>query len=187
MLYTRKGDSGTTKTFDSKPGERIPKNSPRIEALGSLDELNSFLGIAKVQSEKVSLTLNGQLVSEIILWIQNCLFSVQAEVAGAGPKLPDNALEQVEKFADLAEKEIPPIKTFFISGGTELAALLDVSRTLARKAERRLIALEERPLRGETSAFMNRLSSLLYVLARLANHQSGISEQPPWYNEPKRN
>jgi cob(I)alamin adenosyltransferase len=85
---------------------------------------------------------------------------------------------------DAIEKELPPIKSFFISGGTELAALFDVSRTMARRAERRVIkALEEESVKigAPTSAFLNRLSSLLYALARLSNHKSGIKESAPTY------
>jgi cob(I)alamin adenosyltransferase len=91
----------------------------------------------------------------------------------------------MEAWIDWIEKELPPIKTFFISGGTELAALLDVSRTLARKAERRAVAgIEAREFKLDpaTLAFLNRLSSLLYALARLSNHKSGITEVPPTYS-----
>ncbi len=90
----------------------------------------------------------------------------------------------MEGWIDAAEKELPPIKTFFISGGTELAALFDISRTLARAAERRVVAgtdSGELSVDPATLAFMNRLSSLFYALARLTNHKSGITEQPPTY------
>ena len=90
----------------------------------------------------------------------------------------------MESIIDSIEHELPPIKTFFISGGTELAALLDVCRTLARKAERRAVAavdVKEIALDPATLAFLNRLSSLMYALARLTNHKSGINEQPPTY------
>ena len=174
MLYTRKGDSGTTKDFKSAPGERKSKSSCQTEALGALDELNSFLGLAKAKSR----------TPEIIQWIQNSLFTVQAEVAGADKRIGQGKVLEMEVWIDSIEKELPPIKTFFISGGTELSALLDVSRTLARKAERRVIAGAEAgefKLDPATLAFLNRLSSLLYALARLTNHKSGITEQPPSY------
>jgi cob(I)alamin adenosyltransferase len=185
MLYTRKGDAGTTKDFKSGPGERKSKSSCQTETLGALDELNSFLGLTKVKCAGVSWTVNGKRPAEIVSWIQNCLFSVQAEVAGADKRVGRGKVTEMEKWIDAMEKELPPIKTFFISGGTELAALFDVSRTLARKAERRVIAGAEA---GEfkadaaTLAFLNRLSSLLYALARLNNHKSGITEQPPTYD-----
>ena len=90
----------------------------------------------------------------------------------------------MESLVDAIEKELPPIKTFFVSGGTTLAAHLDVARTLARRAERRVVAVSE-PEGGkiapEILIFLNRLSSLLYALARLANHRAGITEEPPRY------
>lgn len=185
MLYTRKGDGGTTKDFKSGPGIRKSKSSCQTEALGALDELNSFLGVAKVKAANLSWELNGKKPTDIILWIQQCLFSVQAEVAGADKHVGQAKVTEAEALIDQAEKEMPPIKTFFISGGTEEAALFDVSRTLARKAERRTVAgmeAGEFVLDPGTLAFLNRLSSLLYALARLTNHKSGITEQPPTYS-----
>ena len=193
MLYTRKGDSGTTKAFNSKPGQRISKSSCQTEALGALDELNSFIGLVKVKLS--DLTWTAQISSdqsvdstkkpaEIIQWVQECLFIIQAQVAGADKKIEQTKIDRIEYIVDWIEKEMPPIKTFFISGGTELAALFDVSRTLARKAERRVIAGTEH---GEvvvdalTLTFLNRLSSLFYALARYNNHKAGIVEQAPCY------
>jgi cob(I)alamin adenosyltransferase len=184
MLYTRKGDNGTTKTFDSKPGERISKSSCRTESLGALDELNSFLGLANVKAAAVDWKVNGKSLADIVMWVQNGLFIVQAEVAGSDKKISEDKVKEMEAFADAIENELPPITTFFISGGTELAALFDVSRTLARKAERRVIkALEEDSISvgPDTLAYLNRLSSLFYAMARLTNHKSGIKEVPPSY------
>ncbi|MFA6602114.1 MAG: cob(I)yrinic acid a,c-diamide adenosyltransferase [Candidatus Paceibacterota bacterium] len=184
MLYTRKGDSGTTKAFDTKAGERISKSSCRTESLGALDELNSFLGIAKVKSTPLDWTVKGRKLSDIVAWSQNGLFIVQAEVAGADKRVTEDKVTEMEAWVDAIEAELPPIKTFFISGGTELAAIFDVCRTMARKAERRVIkAFEEDSIKvgPSTLAFLNRLSSLFYALARLTNHKSGIKEVPPEY------
>ncbi len=189
MLYTRKGDSGTTKAFDSKPGQRISKSSCQTEALGALDELNSFVGFVKVKSAEASYKISASVdsqksVTDIIEWVQGCLFIIQAEVAGAQKTITEDKVHQIEFVVDWVEKEMPPITTFFISGGTELAALLDVSRTLARKAERRVIAgieAGEVKVGPTTLAFLNRLSSLFYALARLNNHKSGIKESAPTY------
>jgi cob(I)alamin adenosyltransferase len=184
MLYTRKGDLGTTNDLRSGPGERVSKSSCQTEALGSLDELNSFLGLVKIKAADISWTVDGRLIAEIIQWCQNCLFTIQAEMAGADKRVGRSKVEELESLVDAIEEELPPIKTFFISGGTELAALFDISRTLARKAERRVVGENED---GEpkidpfTLAFLNRLSSLMYALARLSNHKSGITEQPPTY------
>ena len=184
MLYTRKGDSGTTKGFKSGPGERSSKSSCQTEALGALDELNSFLGLVKVRSAGLVWSVNGRTPADIVAWAQDALFSVQAEVAGADKRVGQGKVVEMEALVDQIEKELPPIKTFFISGGTELAALFDVSRTLARKAERRAVAGSEAGefiLDPATLAFLNRLSSLLYAFARLTNHKSGITERPPTY------
>ena len=184
MLYTRKGDSGTTKDFISKSGERKSKSSCQTEALGALDELNSFLGLVKVKSSGVKWMVNGKSIADMVHWTQNCLFSIQAEVAGADKKVGHEKVDEMERMIDAMEREMPPIKTFFISGGTELAALLDISRTLARKAERCAVSAIESGeiiLDPATLAFLNRLSSLMYALARLINHKSGITEEPPTY------
>lgn len=185
MLYTRKGDNGTTKDFNSGPGVRKSKSSCQTEALGALDELNSFLGLVKIRSSDVSWNVNGKTPADILLWVQQGLFSIQAEVAGADKRVGQDKVTEMEGWIDWIEQQLPPIKTFFISGGTELAALFDISRTLARKAERRVVAgAEAKELTPDpaTLSFLNRLSSLLYALARLSNHKSGITEQPPTYS-----
>lgn len=184
MLYTRKGDDGTTKYFDSKSKERVSKSSCRTESLGVLDELNSFLGLIKVKASDATWSVGGKSLAEIIFWIQNNLFIIQAEVAGSDKKVEQGKVLEMEGWIDGIEKELPPIKTFFISGGTELASLLDISRTLARKAERRLVGAQEESsisIGQNILAFMNRLSSLFYALARLTNHKSGIKEVSPSY------
>ena len=185
MLYTGKGDDGTTKTFDCPSGKRISKDDPRVEALGALDELNSFLGMCKVEAEERGFALKQHgTCSEVIHGVQNTLFSVQAEVAGAPKTVSEEKTEHLESVIGDIEKELPPITTFFISGGSELASRLDVARTLARRAERRIVSLNASgtfTVTEHTRAYLNRLSSLLYALARLSNHISGIKEKPPQY------
>ena len=182
MLYTRKGDDGTTKTFGCN--QRISKSSSVAEALGALDETNSNLGLCKVVSEKSDFTLAGKKFSEIVHGVQENLFIVQAEVAGADKTISQEKIKEIEMFIDAAEKELPPIKTFFISGGTELAARFDVARTVSRRAERRVILARTEgmtKISDNTAAYLNRLSSLLYALARLTNHKSLIKEPSPKY------
>ena len=188
MLYTGKGDKGTTKIFGCDQ-QRISKSSELPEALGTLDELNSFLGLCKVRAQTVQdsgVTLGKKILktSAILRDVQGTLFIIQAEVAGAPKKVGKRKVTAVENITNAIEKEIPPIKTFSIAGGTELAALLDVARTLARRAERRVTAVHElglRTLSPNTQAYLNRLSSLLFALARLANFKSGIAEEAPSY------
>lgn len=184
MLYTRKGDNGTTKTFGCSG--RVSKASLIAEALGASDEVNSFLGLLKVKSKTTDSKFNilDTHFSEIVHWIQEGLFIVQAELAGAMQSVTEERVKKVEAYTDAAEKVLPPITTFFISGGTELAALCDIPRTMIRNCERRVIAAcdaGEAKIADHTKAFLNRLSSLLYAMARLSNHFSGINEQPPSY------
>ena len=183
MLFTGKGDNGTTKTLRTKAGSRISKGSCQTEALGTLDELNSFLGLVKVK-DTVTWSIDWKQPADIILWVQNCLFIIQAEVAGSSKKIEKAQVSEIERYISIIEDQLPPIKSFLISGGTEFSALLDFGRTLARRAERevvRAVDLGEINVGKETLAFLNRLSSLLYALARLNNHKSGINEVAPGY------
>ena len=183
-LFTGKGDGGTTKTFSGK--ERISKGSAVAEALGSLDEINSYLGLAKVKSKDSGFKVKELDLSfeSIVHQVQKNLFIVQAELAGAPKTIEEGKVKQLEEIINTVEKELPPIKSFFIVGGTEIAACFDVARTIARRAERRVVGAKEQAnleIGAFTLAYLNRLSSLLYALARLSNHLSGISEEPPDY------
>lgn len=182
-LYTGKGDNGTTKTFGCD--QRISKSSSIAEALGAMDEINSFLGLLKVKSKGLDgFIILGKTYDVITHEIQKNLFIIQAELAGADKTLEEHKLRECEAYINEAEKILPPITTFFISGGTEIAALSDISRTMARRAERRVVHVHDDGVRvlGEwTLAYMNRLSSLLYAMARLANHYGGVSEEAPDY------
>ena len=174
MLYTRKGDSGTTKSFSSKG--RLSKTDPLFEALGTVDELNALLGVCKMKAE-------GSLIARHLETIQQHLFILQAELAGAGKQLTAEHVLWLEHETDAIESTLPPITTFFLAGGTELSAQLDLARTVARRAERRVLAAHEGgvELADASLAYVNRLSSLLYAFARKANSSAGASEQPPTY------
>lgn len=182
MLYTGKGDEGTTKTFACD--QRISKSSAIAEALGTLDETNSFLGLCKVKAKEVGFEVGGVTLESLVHGAQLNLFIVQAELAGADKKIEDKKIKEIEGIVDSIESELPPIKSFFISGGTELATLFDVARTLARRAERRVVCVCEEHnscVSSPTRAYLNRLSSLLYALARYTNHLSGVKEDSPDY------
>jgi len=184
MLYTKKGDRGTTKTLRQKKGERISKSSCQTEALGALDELNSFLGLVKVRVKNLKWKITGLTCENIINGVQQNLFIIQAEVAGADKIIKASKIKELEKCIGAAERVMPRIKTFFISGGTESGALLDVARAFARRTEREVIrAIEAKEISvGEyTLAYLNRLSSLCYALARLSNFKAGIKERSPKY------
>ncbi len=184
-LFTGKGDGGTTKLFDSGPGQRASKASPIFECLGMLDELNTLVGWCKagctdehlVQEQKMKLVLHD---------VQDHLFTLQAEVAGAPKSVPLSSVEMLGVMINRIEGEMPPIKTFLVPGATELSARLDIARAVARRAERRLVILHEsgeRLVSESSRAYANRLSSLLYALTRLVNHGAGVSENPPAYKD----
>lgn len=187
MLYTGKGDAGTTKFFDTEKGKRVSKNSCNTEALGALDEVNSFLGLckAKAVSEKKSVPGSGRTLFELLEEAQENLFIAQAEAAGAKDKfLGEEKTKRMEDSINAIEKTLPPITGFSIAGGTELSSLLDVARTLVRKTERTVVSLHEsgeREIHESTRAYLNRLSSLLFAFARLANHWAGVKEKNPSY------
>ena len=178
MLYTGKGDDGTTYFFGSKT--RFAKDTPLAEALGTCDELVSLLGFVKVKirSER-------SLIGEV----QQNLFIIQAELAGADKKIVEQKVKDMEERINAIEKKLPPIKTFFVPGANEKSALYDLARTVARRAERRVVALNpETRFRNQVSgiskwslAYLNRLSSLLYALARLHAQKGGKVEKKPHY------
>ena len=113
MLYTRKGDAGTTKDFKSGPGQRKSKSSCQTEALGALDELNSFLGLAKVKSVEANWKVDGKSPVQIVHWVQNCLFSVQAETAGADKKVGQEKVAETESLIDAMENVAAAHQDFF--------------------------------------------------------------------------
>ncbi len=181
-LYTAKGDDGTTTTFGCD--QRMSKSSSIAEALGTLDEANSYLGMCKAQAVADCFVLGEQEVAEIVHELQDDMFIIQAEVAGADKTMPIEKVQWLEGIIAEIEVALPPIKVFFIAGGTELATRFDFARTLARRAERRVVGVHDegvQKISKHTLAYLNRLSSILYALARLANHQQNISEDTPDY------
>jgi cob(I)alamin adenosyltransferase len=187
MLYTRKGDQGTTKVFGCE--DRFSKASPMTEALGTLDELNSYLGLcrASIHTHPLDVLKVGtkkRTIESIVHDVQEALFSIQAEVAGADKRIDKKKVTTLETLTDTIEQIIPPLHSFSIAGGTYESALFDVARTIARKAERRVVAVHElgtRPMAPHTLAYLNRLSSLLFALARYANHVAQVQEEAPSY------
>jgi len=182
VLYTAKGDDGTTTTFGCD--QRMSKSSSIAEALGTLDEANSYLGMCKIQSVANGFMLGKQNIAKIVHELQDDMFTIQAEIAGANKTIPESKVKWLEGIIADIEAELPPITTFFISGGTELASRFDFARTLARRAERRVVGVHDEGVQKigkHTLAYLNRLSSILYALARYANHQQGIVEDAPDY------
>ena len=175
-IYTKTGDNGETGLFG---GQRVPKNSLRIETYGTVDELNSFLGLALVerQSEKTA---------EIITWLQNLLFVAGAELASPEAKndqnsiiphiVPEDSL-QAEQYIDELTSQLDELKNFILPGGCKSAAALHVARAVARRAERLIVALQNAEhINHNLLIFVNRISDLLFVLARYENHTANIRD-----------
>lgn len=176
-LYTKTGDDGTTGLFG---GGRVKKASLRVEAYGTVDELNATLGVARATG------LEAQ-TDEVLASVQVDLFTLGAELAcvpGKEEKMSMKLLEgadaeRLEHAIDAAEEGLPPLKTFVLPGGSAQAAALHLARTVTRRAERGVLALDDAPARSEIVVYLNRLSDLLFVLARRANHVNGV-EDVPW-------
>lgn len=184
-FFTGKGDEGTTKLFDTPSGTRISKSSTIFECLGQLDELNSIVGWARVVASN-HVVADGKTNKKILREVQDFLFTIQAEVAGAPKSVPHESVIEMSSLINTIESQLPEVKTFLVAGGSEFSARLDIARAISRRAERRLVTLHEsgdREIAEYSRAYMNRLSSLLYALTRWENHTSGIIEEPPQYKD----
>jgi cob(I)alamin adenosyltransferase len=172
-IYTRTGDTGETSLFG---GARVRKDDARIEAYGTVDELNSFIGVARASWPSSS--LDGQFHA-----IQSDLFDIGAHLASPGTSRfagPDAArIEALEQAIDAMEAELAPLKTFILPGGTLAAANLHVARTVCRRAERLVVALHDDDDAMKASiTYLNRLSDFLFVAARFANYHQGVADVP---------
>jgi cob(I)alamin adenosyltransferase len=176
-IYTKTGDRGDTRLFD---GTKTRKDNPRVDAYGDVDELNSFIGAAAAW-------LNDAALVAMLQDIQRDLFSVGANLANpksaaAGNdrfRLEPQRIEILEQAIDRFETEMPPLRQFILAGGGPGGALLHVSRTVCRRAERKVVALAASDAVDETVLrYLNRLSDFLFVLARLVNHRQGQQEIP---------
>ena len=184
MLYTRKGDKGDTHFFGCD--QRFSKTSERAEALGGVDEINSLIGVCKIKVGEMDLRLKKKnlFLRDLLGRVQEDLFIIQANLAGSDKKISKEKISYLESVIDEIEKQMPPIKTFFLAGGSEESALFDYARAVARKAERNVINLNEKAKSSVDSlvlSYLNRLSSFLYALARFYNFKMDIKEKPPLY------
>lgn len=183
MFYTGNGDDGNTSIFGCCD-QRLSKSSAIACALGDLDELNSFLGVCKVKLKENDVAIGKDGCHKIIDDIQQNLFIIQAEIAGVDKKITEEKIKEVESLVAKIEEELPPIKSFFVSGEAELSSLFDFSRTIARRAERKVVEVKEEGIikvNPNTLIYLNRLSSLLYAMARIVNYRLGIKEPSPRY------
>jgi cob(I)alamin adenosyltransferase len=182
-IYTTTGDDGTTGLIG---GKRVPKDAPRIEAFGSIDELNAILGVVCTfpLPEKV-LKVMGRL--------QDDLFSIGAGIAlppglergeWGIPAIADEDLKELEHEIDACQAALPPLRRFILPGGSRAGALLHLARTVARRAERRCVTLaRSESIDPQVIRYLNRLSDLCFVLARCVNQENSQAETHPTFGK----
>lgn len=174
-IYTKTGDTGETSLFDKT---RVSKADPRVEAYGEVDELNACLGAARAARLDADLTA-------VLEQIQSELFAVGARLADPSSRIAarvekvtvSNAeVEQLEAMIDRLDAQLPPLRRFILPGGSTAGALLHLARTVCRRAERRVVGLGAGAVDPVIVTYLNRLSDLLFVMARVANHRAGTTE-----------
>jgi len=178
-IYTRTGDAGDTGLFG---GGRVPKNHPRVEAYGDVDELNATIGFARAIEPMPR-------IDEVLVPIQRDLFAIGALLATPDrekmrqhlekARVDEDRIGQLERAIDDGDRELEPLRSFIVPGGTPKAAALHVGRTVCRRAERRVVSLGESgidEIPPVVVIYLNRLSDLLFTLARVANRKAGAGE-----------
>jgi len=173
-IYTRTGDAGETSLVG---GSRVAKNDPLVDAYGEVDELNAWLGL--VRASRVDPAIDHELDR-----LQGDLFALGAQLADPAGKLAgrvtkaivgDQDVARLESLIARLEADLPPLRRFILAGGTPAGAALHLARTVCRRAERRMVALTP-PVDPALLRYINRLSDLLFVLARTVNHRGGVLE-----------
>jgi len=188
-LYTRRGDSGQTDLFG---GQRVDKDALRVDAYGTVDEVNAHLGLVAACITHDDVPGLGR-IAEVLPNLQSRLFEIGADLAS--PRSDENATdpvagiaridkpqtEELERLIDRFSEAVPEMKHFILPGGSEVAARLHVARTVCRRAERICVALQKHePVGEQVIVYLNRLSDLLFAMARQANHLQGIADVP-WH------
>jgi cob(I)alamin adenosyltransferase len=180
-IYTRTGDAGETSLFG---GSRVPKDDARVDAYGEVDEANACVGVALAALSARSDSATFTIAIDALVRIQRDLFALGANLADpsgrVATRLPKAALhasdvERLEQLIDRLEEELPALTHFVLAGGVEAGAALHLARAVCRRAERRIVALEPAP-DPVLLRYANRLSDLLFVMARWVNHRAGAPE-----------
>jgi cob(I)alamin adenosyltransferase len=177
-IYTKTGDDGSTGLIG---GTRISKSDPRIDAYGTVDELNAAVGLCAAVTD-------AEMIEKLRL-VQNELFVIgsllatpdggTSETKADLPRLDEGSIKRLEEQMDAADAVLPPLRSFILPGGCELAARLHVARTVCRRAERTLVAFAARQrVDANLMVYVNRLSDWLFVQSRLANHRAGVADVP---------
>lgn len=171
-VYTKAGDGGQTSLVG---GARVSKSSLRVDAYGDVDELSSLVGLARTMPQD-------EEVDAVLGTIQNDLFTLGADLASPSeievPRIEDSFIAKLEELADRFLSELAPLEEFILPGGSQAGATLHLARTVARRAERRAVALSETErVNPQTIVYLNRLSDLLFILARAVNRRAGVPEK----------
>jgi cob(I)alamin adenosyltransferase len=173
-IYTKTGDRGETSLFD---GTRVAKNDPRVAAYGDVDEVQAALGVALASG------LDPEL-ADIVVALQRDLFALGARLADPSHRIAprvskivvnDDSIARLEGWIDRLEAELPPLRHFILAGGAPPGAVLHLARTICRRAERATLALAD-GVEPVILIYLNRLSDLLFVMARASNHRAGVAE-----------
>ena len=176
-IYTKTGDSGDTSLFD---GTRVSKTHPRVVAYGDVDEVQACLGVVRAAGLPTDL-------DEMCLALQRDLFALGARLADPSHKIArrvakivvdEGSIARLESWIDRLDTEITPLRHFILSDGTAAGASLHVARTVCRRAERSVLALGADAVEPVVIVYLNRLSDLLFTMARAANHRAGVTETP---------
>ena len=174
-IYTKTGDSGDTSLFD---GTRVRKTDPRVVAYGDVDELQACLGVARAAGLPKDL-------DDMCVTLQRDLFALGARLADPSHKIAkrvekivinDESVSRLEGWIDKLDTEIPPLRHFILSDGCPAGAALHFARTVCRRAERAILSLEKDSVESVVIVYVNRLSDLLFTMARAANHRAGSPE-----------
>jgi cob(I)alamin adenosyltransferase len=177
-IYTKTGDAGETSLFD---GTRVSKTDPRVAAYGEVDELQACLGLVRAAGLPADL-------DEMCVAMQRDLFAVGARLADPSHKIAtriekavvtDTHVTRLEGWIDRLDGELPPLRHFILSGGTAAGASLHLARAVCRRAERAVLHLGAHDVEPTVLVYINRVSDLLFTMARAANHRAGVSE-PQW-------
>lgn len=176
-IYTRTGDKGETRLVG---GQKVPKDSVRLECYGTVDELNSLIGVAAVTTHEVALDELAQVLARIqheLFNLGSILATLPADVGPKQPRVTAADVTQLEREIDRMNEELPPLRSFVLPGGSRLSAELHVCRTVCRRAERLVVALSrESEVDPVDVRYLNRLSDALFVMSRWANLKLGCGE-----------
>jgi cob(I)alamin adenosyltransferase len=174
-IYTKTGDGGDTSLFDNT---RVSKADARVDAYGEVDELNACLGAARAAGTGADLASALEVIQQDLFALGSRLADPSGRIAARVSKavITPAAVERLEQLIDRLEADLPPLKKFILPGGSPAGALLHLARTVCRRAERRVVALGRGAVEPLLVVYLNRLSDLLFVMARAVNHRAGMPE-----------